>query len=211
MSDKVLHESALAICQEAMAVLRQEQKLTAITPDASSKVERACYFAYERSRLEVLSSFGWSFIKEDIKVRNGGRTCDEQGRYRIAYPSVALKVLQCYDEDGHKVDFTVRQNKFIYSLEPISRITYIFDEEDMTLLPMLVREALILTLAKNLCMEITGRAQDCQLIEARAKTAIQMARTDDARHGSTGSSVYGKNYLYECMCGHKNPFRRKGL
>ena len=211
MSDKVLHSSALDVCQEAMAVLRQEQRLTEITPDAPSKVERACYNAYERSRLEVLSSFGWSFIKDDKRVSNGGARVDDGGRYRIAYPTEALKVLQCYDSDGHKIPFTVRQNRYIYSLEPIHRITYIFDEEDMTLIPSLVREAIIFTLAKNLCMEITGRPNDCQLLEARAKQAIQVARTDDARHGSTGSSVYGKNYLYECMTGHKNPFVRKGL
>ena len=211
MESKTLHSSALGICQEAVAVLRQEQRLSEVTPTASSKVERACYLAYERSRLEVLSSFGWSFVKEDLKVRNGARTVDEGGRYRIAYPSVALKVLQCYDEDGHKIDFTVRQNKYIYSLEPISRITYIFDEEDMTTVPALVREAIVLTLAKNICMEVTGRANDCQLMEARAKLAVQTARTDDARHGSTGSSVYGKNHLYECMVGHRNPFRRRGL
>lgn len=211
MADKVLHTSALAICQEAMTALRQEQRLSDISPTAASKVERACYYAYERSRLEVLSSFGWSFIKEDVKVRNGARTIDSGGRYRIAYPSIALKVLQCYDEDGHKVDYTVRQNKFIYSLEPIARITYIFDEEDMTVVPPLVREAIVMTLAKNLCMEITGRANDCQMMEMKARTAVQVARTDDARHGATGSSVYGKNYLYEVMVGHKNPFRRKGL
>lgn len=206
---KTLHDSALAVCQEAMSILRQEQRLTVISPDAPSKVERACYDAYERSRLEVLASFGWSFNKEDIRV-NGSR-CMEDGRYRIAYPATALKVLGCYDSDGHKVAFTVRQNKFIYSLEPIHRITYIFDEEDMTLLPALVRKAVVYTLAKNLAMEITGRANDAQLMELQCKAAVQEARTDDARLGSTGSSVYGKNHIYECMCGRRNPFKKIGL
>lgn len=210
MEDKVLHESALAVCQEAMAILRQEQRLVSITPDAGSKVERACYAAYERSRLEVLASFGWSFNKEDIRVRNGGREM-EDGRYRIAYPATALKVLGCYDADGHKIPFTVRQNKYIYSLEQIHRITYIFDEEDMTLLPALVRKAVVYTLAKNLAMEITGRANDAQLVELQCKAAVQEARTDDARLGSTGSSVYGKNHIYECMCGRRNPFKKRGL
>lgn len=211
MGDKVLHESALAVCQEAMAVLRQEQRLSSITPDAPSKVERACYAAYERSRLEVLSSFGWSFIKEDIRVRNGERFVDEGGRYRIAYPSTALKVLGCYDDDGHKIPFTVRQNKYIFTLEPVRRITYIFDEEDMTLLPALVRKAVVYTLAKNLAMEITGRANDAQLMDVQCRSAVQEARTDDARLGTTGSSVYGKNHIYECMCGRRNPFRKRGL
>lgn len=206
---KTLHDSALAVCQEAMSVLRQEQRLVSIAPDAASKVERACYNAYERSRLEVLASFGWSFNKEDIRVR--GNRIMEDGRYRIAYPSTALKVLGCFDEDGHKVNFTVRQNKYIYSLDPIHRITYIFDEEDMTLLPALVRKAVVYTLAKNLAMEITGRANDAQLMEVQCRAAVQEARTDDARLGSTGSSVYGKNHIYECMCGRRNPFRKRGL
>ena len=69
---KVLHESALDVCQRAMAILRQENRLTSIAPDAPTKVERACYDAYEASRLEVLSSYGWSFVKADKLVRGVG-------------------------------------------------------------------------------------------------------------------------------------------
>lgn len=209
--DKELHSSALDVCQEAITILRQEQRLTSVTPTSASKVERVCYGAYERSRLEVLSSFGWSFIKEDKIVRNGDSVIDDNGRYRIPYPAIALKVLGCYDKDGHKIPFTVRQNKYIYSLEPVYRITYIFDEEDMTIVPPLVRKAIIYTLAKNIAMNITGRVNDAQMADLQCKIAVQEARTDDARLGSTGSSVYGKNHIYECMCGRRNPFKARGL
>lgn len=74
MSAKVLHSSALGICQRAMAILRQENRLTVISPDAPTKIERSCYDAYEPSRLEVLSSYGWSFIKADKRINNGART-----------------------------------------------------------------------------------------------------------------------------------------
>lgn len=211
MDAKVLHESALNICQKAMAILRQENRLSEITPTAPTKIERACYDAYESSRLELLSSFGWSFIKADKRVRGGGYRIDEGGRYEIPYPTEALKILACYDEDGHKVPFTIRGNQKIYSLQQIHRITYIFDEEDTTLYPPLVQDALVKTLAKNLCMEVTGRPADLQLIDAQCKVAVQAARTDDARHGATGSDVYGKNHLYEVMCGRKNPFKQRGL
>lgn len=210
MSDKVLHPSALALCQRAMAILRQENRLSVISPDAPSKVERACYQSYEPSRLEVLSSYGWSFVKADKRVRNGDLHY-EDGRYRIQYPSDALKVLACYDEDGHKIPFTVRGLQHIYSLQPVHRITYIFDEEDVEIWPPLVSDAFAQVLAKNLCMEVTGRAADKQLFDIQAKQAVQLARTDDARISSTGSEVYGKNHIYECMCGRRNPFRRRGL
>lgn len=211
MADKVLHDSALAICQRAMAILRQENRLTTISATAPTKVERACYQAYEASRLEVLSSYGWSFVKADKRVRNGVNHYEDDGRYRIPYPAEALKVLKCYDEDGHKIPFTVRGMQYIYSLQPVFRITYIFDEEDVTLWPPLVQDAFVKTLARNLCMEITGRPADLQLTDAQAKQAVQIARTDDARISSTGNEVYGKNHLYEVMCGHRNPFRRRGL
>lgn len=206
---KVLHSSALEVCQRAMAILRQENRLTVISPDAPTKVERACYDAYERSRLEVISSFGWSFLKADKRVY--ASTTDEDGRYRIAYPADALKVLACYDEDGHKVGYTVRQNKYIYSLKQIRRIVYIFDDEDVNSYPRLVQDAISYTLAKNLTMEITGRPADLQLNDAQCKQAVQLARTDDARNSRTSSEVYGKNHIYECMCGRRNPFARKGL
>lgn len=207
---KVLHDSALDICQRAMAILRQENRLTTISPDAPTKVERSCYDAYEPSRLEVLSSYGWSFVKAD-KMTRGVGVQGEDERYSIAYPADALKVLNCYDEDGHKVQFTLRGNQKIYSLVPIHRITYIFDEEDVTLWPPLVQDALVKTLAKNLCIEVTGRTADLQMLEAQCRAAVQAARTDDARRSSTGNEVYGKNHLYECMTGRRNPFRRRGL
>ena len=210
MSVKVLHESAVGVCQRAMAILRQENRLTSITPDAPTKVERSCYDAYEASRLEVLSSFGWSFVKADKLVRCNG-VQGEDGRYSIAYPADALKILNCYDKDGHKIPFTLRGNQKIYSLVPIYRITYIFDEEDVTLWPPLVQEAFVKTLAKNLCIEVTGRPADLQMLEAQCRAAVQVARTDDARQNSTGSEVYGKNHLYECMTGRRNPFKRRGL
>jgi len=210
MSDKVLHPSSLAVCQRAMAILRQENRLTTIAPNAPTKIERACYDSYEASRLEVLASYGWSFVKADKKVRNG-HLLYEDGRFRIQYPAEALKVLACYDSDGHKIPFTVRGLQYIYTLEPVHRITYIFDEEDITIWPPLVQDAFVKTLAKNLTMEITGRPADLQLNDAVAKQAVQIARTDDARISSTGSEVYGKNHIYECMCGHRNPFRRRGL
>jgi len=210
MSVKVLHDSALGVCQRAMAALRQENRLTVISPDAPTKVERACYDAYEASRLEVLSSYGWSFVKAD-KLTRGVGVQGEDGRYSIAYPGDALKILNCYDEDGHKIQFTLRGNQKIYSLQPIYRITYIFDEEDVTLWPPLVQDALVKTLAKNLCIEVTGRPADLQMLDAQCKVAVQAARTDDARRSSTGNEVYGKNHIYECMCGRRNPFKRRGL
>lgn len=211
MASKTLHSSALEICQRAMAILRQENRLTTIAPDAPTKVERACYDAYEATRLELLSSYGWSFIKADMRVNNGASHYDADGRYRIAYPAVAMKVLKCYDEDGHKVPFTVRGRQYIYSLRPIHRITYIYDEEDATLYPPLVRDAFVKLLAKNLCVEVTGRNADLQMIASLSQQAIQAARTDDARISCTGSETYGRNYLYEVMCGRRNPFVRKGL
>lgn len=207
---KVLHDSALGVCQRAMAILRQENRLTSIAPDAPTKVERACYDAYEASRLEVLSSYGWSFVKAD-KLVSGIAFQEEDGRFSIAYPGDALKILQCYDEDGHKIPYTLRGNEKIYSLQPIYRITYIFDEEDVDLWPPLVQDALVKTLAKNLCIEVTGRANDLQMLEVQCRAAVQNARTDDARRSSTGNEVYGKNHLYECMCGRRNPFKRRGL
>lgn len=207
---KVLHDSALGVCQRAMAILRQENRLTTISPDAPTKVERCCYDAYETARMEVLSSYGWSFVKADKLVR-GIAFQEEDGRYSIAYPGDALKILQCYDEDGHKIPYTIRGNEKIYSLQPIYRITYIFDEEDVNLWPPLVQEALVKTLAKNMCIEVTGRANDLQMLEVQCRAAVQNARTDDARRSSTGNEVYGKNHLYECMCGRRNPFKRRGL
>ena len=210
MSAKVLHESALDICQRAMAMLRQENRLTSIAPDAPTKIERCCYDAYDPSRLEVLSSYGWSFVKADKLVR-GACVQGEDGRYSMAYPSDALKILNCYDDDGHRIPYTLRGNQKIYSLQPIYRITYIYDEEDVSTWPSLVQDALVKTLAKNLCIEVTGRVNDLQMLELQCRQAVQTARTDDARRSSVGSEVYGKNHIYECMCGRRDPFKRKGL
>lgn len=209
MSNGVLHSSALGICQRAMAILRQENRLTSIAPDAPTKVERTCYYAYESSRLEVIGSYGWSFLKNDKLVN--GSAMDEDGRYVTPFPADALKVLACYDDTGRKVSFTVRHNQKILSLKEIRRIVYTFDDDDAEAYPHLVQDAIVKTLAKNVCMEVTGRPADLQLVDAQAKQAVQIARTDDARVSETGSEVYGRNHLYECMCGRRNPFRRRSI
>lgn len=204
-----LHESCLALCQEAMGALRQEQTLKEITPTAPSKVERVCYRFYETSRHEVLTSYGWSFVREE-KTRCS--QCGEsQERLKYAIPGDSIRILACYGESGHKVEFTTRSDGYIYSAEPVRRIVYIVDEEDVDKWPVKVRKTFALCLAKNVAMEITGRLQDLQFVTQQYNAAMQEARTEDARQNGTGCSVYGRNHLHDCMLGRKDPFRRVGL
>ena len=206
---KMLHETALALCQEAMGILRQEQTLDEITPTAPSKVERVCYRFYETSRKEVLSTYGWSFVREEIKTP--ASIGEDAGRYVYAIPADAMTILACYGESGHKVEYTTRSNGRIYSADPLSRIVYIVDEENLDFWPSNARKAFAYCLAKNVCMEITGRLQDLQFVTQQFRDAEQRARTEDARQSGTGTSAYGRNHLFDCMTGRKNPFRRTGV
>lgn len=206
---KVLHSTALALCQEAMGILRQEQTLTAITPTAPSKVERVCYRFYETSRKEVLTAYGWSFVRRECKVFAPARV--DQGRFLYGIPDGSIRVLACYGTSGHKVEYTTRSDGFVYSAAPLSRIVYIEDEEDLDFWPTSARKAFAYCLAKNVCMEITGRTADLQFVTQQFHDAEQKARTEDARQSGTGTSVYGRNYMFDCMTGRANPFRRTGV
>lgn len=206
---KVLHPTSKALCQEAMGILRQEQTLHEITPTAPSKVERVCYRFYETSRKEVLSTYGWSFVREEVKV--SAPSGEDAGRFVYPIPGDAMTILACYGESGHKVEYTTRSNGRIYSAEPLSRIVYIVDEEDLGFWPSNARKAFAYCLAKNVCMEITGRLQDLQFVTKQFEEIEQKARTEDARQSGTGCSVYGRNWLYDCMLGRRNPFRRTGV
>lgn len=206
---KVLHETALALCQEAMGILRQEQTLHEITPTAPSKVERVCYRFYETSRKEVLTAYGWSFVRREDRVMVPARVV--QGRLLYNIPPSSIRILACYGPSGHKVEYTTRSDGFIYSAKPLSRIVYIEDEEDLNFWPTSARKAFAYCLAKNVCMEITGRLQDLQFVTQQFNDAEQRARTEDARQSGTGTSVWGRNYMYDCMTGRANPFRKVGV
>lgn len=207
--ESTLHPSSLALCQQAMGALRQEQTLNEISPTAKSKVERVCYRFYETSRMEVLTSYGWSFVREECRAG----TCMpcEDGRLRCHMPADAIRILACYGQSGHKIEYTTRSNGFIYTRIPVARIVYEVDEKDVDLWPVKVRKVFALCLAKNVAIEITGRTQDLQIVTRQYLDAMQEARTEDARQSQTGASVYGRNYLYDCMTGKVNPFRKIGL
>lgn len=207
--DKTLHPSSLALCQQAMGALRQEQTLTQITPSAPSKVERVCYRFYETSRMEVLTSYGWAFVREER--RGPSSSGESQGRMKYRVPPDSVRILGCYGESGHKVEFTTRSDGYIYAADPVERIVYIVDEENVDLWPVKVRKTFALCLAKNVAMEITGRLQDLQFVTQQYNAAMQEARTEDARQNGTGCSVYGRNHLFDCMTGRKDPFRRTGV
>lgn len=214
----ILHDSAYDVCQSAMALLRQEQTLNrngVLTGmiDATTKankVERACNRAYERSRHEVLDSYGWSFCREDVR-QNGGIYEPETGRYKIPFPGNALKIIACYGDNGSKIATTTVRNEFVYALEPIKRVAYIYDEQNVEFWSALAQRALVLAVAKNLALEITGRADDVQMMERLYATAIEQAKTEDASHNKAKSGYAKTNHIYECMIGRRQPYSTREL
>lgn len=214
----ILHDSAYKVCQEAMALLRQEQTLdetsvlTGLKANGTKadKAERACNRAYEVARHEVLDSYGWSFCREEKRI--SAFTIDEEtGRFRTNVPANAMKVLDCYDESGVKVSTSIYQNRYIYSYERIARVAYLYDEPNVDYWSMLARRALMLALAKNLALEITGRAEDAKLTTQLYATAIEQAKTEDASHNKPKKASRGRNHIYECMTGRANPFDNREL
>lgn len=206
-----LHGSAKSVCQEAMALLRQEMTLTdaVLTGVRANKVERACHRQYENCRMEVLCEFGWSFVRRTRGVASSA--CNEHGVFSFAYPSEALKILACYDQYGHKIEYSVKARERVETLEPAAKFAYIEDEKDVSLWPVEVRKALVSCIAAALAIEITGRIEDAQFAKVRYNEDLQAARTNDARQSGTGQSAYGGNYIYECMTGRRNAFARRGL
>jgi hypothetical protein len=162
----------------------------------------------EPSRKEVLSSYGWSFMRKE--KRNPPCSSLPDGRFMSTVPGDAMKILGCFDCTGEKIEYTINGNRIIADRPPC-RILYTTDPgEDMEEYPPLVRDAILLKIAESVATGLLAGATATPINASKARglkndylQAVQTARTNDVKQINVGESAWGRNYLVDIMIGKR--------
>lgn len=161
--------SDVQICQEALAVIRQD---VALAPDAwtspSTKVEKACRRAYDPARRAFLALHDWNFARTSAA-------------YSAAKPA-AVRVLDVQDADGVAVRWRL-DGSTLSADAAAARTVYTRDVEDVSGWPPLARSAFVLYLARELAVLVTGRSQDLEAANALFSERLAEARVADLSEG----------------------------
>ena len=161
------------VCQEALALIRQETALTPGFSDSSytgtlTKAERASLRTFDYVRRAFLAAHDWNFARA-WREFDGTR-------------GQALRILDCEDASGTSVGWRLDGQSVV--APGAARMVYTADIEDTSAWPPLVRAAFVAELARELCLPVSGRMEDLKAIDAIAKEREDAARLADLREGS---------------------------
>lgn len=161
--------SDVQICQEALAVIRQD---VALAPDSyttpSTKVEKACKRAYDPSRRAFLALHDWNFARASAA-------------YSTTRPA-AIRILDVQDADGVAVQWKLNGTA-LAAAATAAKTVYTQDVVDVAGWPPLARSAFVLYLARELAILVTGRTQDLEAANALFSERFNEARVADLNEG----------------------------
>lgn len=173
-------EYDIQICQEALAVIRQDVALSETThSNPSTKVEKACRRAFDSSRRAFLAMHDWNFAR---------RRRDWFGGDLSGIADMLVRAIDVLDEDGRSVRWKLNEQRIEASGSPAS-ILYTFDQTELDKWPPLARSAFVLFLARELSILITGRTQDLEYTNALFTERLSEARIADLGEGDPADDV----------------------
>lgn len=197
------HSTALAAVNEALVVLGQDVTLAAADFAANSQVAhgRKAAFLYEGSRMRVLRDHAWSFALREVEA--GCAFAPEDGGrfpYRLAVPGRCARLVACLAPDGGTAEWRMAGRE-IQAAEPVARVRYVADVEDLDKWSPDAYRALVLRLAADLAKPVTGRINERNLQEAAYADHLAAAKLNDAREQNVAVDAYGENFYVERMRG----------
>lgn len=203
----VFHSTALAAVNQALVTLGQDVVLEPadFATDAKSAHGRKAAYLYDSARLRVLRDHAWNFARREWLV--GGVTCspcEEAFPFRIPLPPRCVKVLACYGQ-GRRVVHHKLFGGEIRSDEPIVRVVYTADIEDLDKWASDAYNALVLRLAADLAKPITGRINERQLQENAYLDMVATAKLHDANDINLTYGDGDENHYVRAMRGGCRP------
>ena len=162
------------VCQEALALLRQE---VALSPGFSqenyamprTKAEIACRRVFDYVRRAFLALHEWGFARVSAA-------------YAPRRPEGAIRVVDVVDSDGATVRWRV-DGEDITAEDSAATLVYTGDTSAVVDWPPLARSAFVAFLAKELAIPVTGRAEDLKATDALSAERLNAARLADLREG----------------------------
>lgn len=211
---QTFHPTAVAAVNRALVVLGQDVTLTAaqFSVGSDNAHGRKAAWLYEGSRQAVLRDHAWAFA-ERVVDEPGSSPAHGAGPFRFLTqrPGKCVRIRGCFADDGRLAHWRVGPVG-IESDEPLRRIVYTSDVDDLDKWSPDAYRALVLRLAADLAKPVTGRINERQLQEQAYAEALADAKLHDSREQNVPYDAYGTNHYVDAMLGGRPPrhdtFRR---
>lgn len=200
---QTFHPTAVAAVNRALVALGQDVTLTAAQFAVNSGVAhgRKAAWLYEGSRQAVLRDHAWDFA-ERIVDEPGSSPARGAGPFRFLTqrPGKCVRIRGCFADDGRLAHWRVG-SAGIESDEPLRRIVYTSDVDDLDKWSPDAYRALVLRLAADLAKPVTGRINERQLQEQAYAEALADAKLHDSREQNVPYDAYEDNHFARVMRG----------
>jgi hypothetical protein len=186
--------TAIELCNLALASIGHDVEITSLdtSQDASSEASRCAKF-YPRSRLFVITSAHWSFLKQPYPPAAVPRPPVCLRQLPHAYAKIAdAYTIEVYGYEGQPVKFSV-DSQFIHAEEPVERIDAYFDSDNPDDWPSSVQDAVVAHLAMRLAPFMAKSDKYIATTAQQAEYALSHAKYMDA---SSSVSEPGKQHKY---------------
>lgn len=162
---------------------------------------------------EILAAFPWGFALEEevtVSVPHGTPGSGEYG-FEAQVPLDSLRIVSVHGRDG-ELAHVEELGGVLRSHEPIVRIVYVRDIEDLDRFPPGIRRLVVLKLAADLAKTVAAKPENRELQERLYRDALEEAKVRDARGSNpTPRSLWGGNFYVEQMdAGRSMSYRRHG-
>lgn len=154
--------------------LGQNTRLTNVDTDDTT-VSRACAFAYDKARLELLENYNWSFAIKRVELAQLVTTPEFEWSYEYGLPNDYLRIITTY----RNPDWVVEGAKFLTNQDSDVFVRYMADIEDTSIFPRMFSNAMAYLIALDIEPTITND----QAVNARVAGFLTVAIQDAKRKG----------------------------
>ena len=162
------------VCQEALALLRQE---VALSPGFSQEA-----YALPRTKAEIACRRAFDYVRRAFLALHDWGYARASAAYAPRRPEGAIRVVDVVDSDGVTVRWRV-DGEDITAEDSAATLVYTGDTTAVVDWPPLARSAFVAFLAKELAIPVTGRADDLKAADALSAERLNAARLADLREG----------------------------
>ena len=155
------------------------KRITSLSQDTPNA--RSCNFCYDELRRAELRAHPWSCAIKRIQISADATDPLFGKSKRYLLPSDFIRIMPL-DPAQNSLDFDYQiEGNYIYTddASPIN-LRYIYDLEDVSIMDALLREAISMRMAKEMCEEITQSNTKMELVQRDYKLAVREARKTNA-------------------------------
>lgn len=169
----------------ALDYLRQQP--LAIANDPTTAEGRWLGRNYAVVRDGLLRAHPWNFSIKRVQLAAEATAPVYGWLYSYQPPSDWLKILPLSHDgsfEGRPVPYALENGRILTDMEPPLRIRYVYREEDEGEWDVMFADVVALTLAMRMSHFMTGKQSMTETLGAMLRTAMEMARLNDALEGS---------------------------